>query len=173
MALIVETGTGVVDANSYITVAEATAYHTLYGNTDWAGDDATLEQALIVSCLALDLLYGPKYVSQRLTNTQPLLFPRYAFTDNTGQTHTSNVIPKRLKDAQAELALLYIQGVDVFPEENQTTGITQESIKLGDIQTSTTYSKAPQKATFDGFRKIDITLYPLLKINGPVLAFSR
>lgn len=171
--LIVEDGTEVANAHSYVTLAEANAYHTLYGNTDWDGDDATLDQALIVACLSLELLYGPKYLSQRVTNTQPLLYPRFAFYDQLQQLHAQGSIPKKLKDAQCELALMYLLGTDLFPEENQASGIAQESIKVGDIQTSTTYQKQPKKSAYDGFRKVDITMYPLLKINGPTLAFSR
>lgn len=36
MALIVETGAGLTNSNSYATVAEATTYHADHGNADWA-----------------------------------------------------------------------------------------------------------------------------------------
>ena len=35
MALIVEDGTGLANAESYVSVADATTYHTNYGNTAW------------------------------------------------------------------------------------------------------------------------------------------
>ena len=154
-------------------MVEAAAYHTLYGNTDWDGDDATLDNAMLTAMRSLELLYGPRLVGYRLSATQDLSFPRYMFTDHLGKLHTQSSIPSRIKEAQFELALMHLMGTDLFPEENQSTGIAQESVKVGDIQTSTTYTKQAKKSTFDGFRKIDITLYPLLKVNGPILAFSR
>lgn len=46
MALTVEDGTGLVDADSFVTLEEADAYHTAAGSTNWTGTDESKEQAL-------------------------------------------------------------------------------------------------------------------------------
>lgn len=39
--LIVEDGTGIANADSYVSVAEADAYHVAFGNDLWAAIDPT------------------------------------------------------------------------------------------------------------------------------------
>jgi hypothetical protein len=175
MALIIETGNKQAGANSYVTVEFADAYHSTYGNTDWAGDTTLKEQALIVACQSLELLYGPKYASSRQEGVQSLLWPRYSFYDRNGNTRIAEAIPAELKNAQAELALMYLNGAGLFPEGNTTASIAQEQVSVGDISTSTTYNKAgkQEQATYEGFRKIDLLLWPILKGRQSITFMSR
>ena len=46
MALIVEDGSGKLDSESYISVADCTTYCTAHGLTAWTGTDAAKETAL-------------------------------------------------------------------------------------------------------------------------------
>jgi hypothetical protein len=174
MALIVETGGGLATANSYCDVAYADAYHTGIANADWAGDTTTKEQALIVACQSLDLLYGPRFVSAREEGEQALLWPRYPFIDRNGNTRTTG-IPVELKKAQAELALMYLLGANLFPEGNSVLDVQSETVKVGEISTSTTYvnSGRTEMATFDGFRKVELILWPLMKGRQSIVRFSR
>jgi hypothetical protein len=166
MALIIETGSKVAGANSYVDVTFADTYHTTFGNADWTGaDNSSKEQALIIACQSLELLYGPKYISTQLPGTQVLLWPRYPFYDRNGNVRLSAAIPVELKNAQAELALMSLLGSAMFPEGNVALVVDSESVKVGDIATSTTYSKTAKVdvATYEGFRKIDLLLWTLLK----------
>jgi hypothetical protein len=174
MSLIVETGNHEPGANSYCSVQHADVYHALYGNSDWAGDTASKELALIVACQSLDLLYGPKFLSAPLEENDSLLWPRYPYYDKNGKVRNTGV-PKEVLDAQAELALMYMAGVDVFPEGSVRGAVASESVTVGDISTSTTYTATGKKevATYDGFRKIDLLLWPVLKGRVGLTFLSR
>jgi len=172
--LITETGAVIANANTYITLAEANTYHTLYGNTNWQGTDAEKEQALVLACQSLDNLYGPRYLSGLLPNsTQALLFPRMYFVDNNGIIVNQNQIPKSIKNAQAELALKALLNENMFPEENTNAGVASESVKVGEITTSTSYARRPETSSFDGYKKIDTLLYPVLRFKHQPIKLSR
>ena len=47
MAFVTEDGTGLAEANSYVSVAEADAYHADRGNAAWIGEDSAKQSALI------------------------------------------------------------------------------------------------------------------------------
>jgi hypothetical protein len=92
MSLVVESGNGDSNSESYISVADATTYiNTFYFPTDplsilWttalasnSGAGTTCEIALRRSTRDLDTVYGPSYWSDRLTSSQALLFPREPF----------------------------------------------------------------------------------------------
>jgi hypothetical protein len=169
ITLIVEDGTKVVGANSYLTLAEAEGYHSLYGNTDWAdaADDEVRKQALVLATKAVDLLYGSKYLSFMYPDSnQPLLFPRAYFWDNTGRIIPEHTIPLSLKDAVSEIALMQINGANIFPMQSTSGLVKSDNVKLGSLGVVTDYIRAPEGETFDGFRKIDILMLPLLRKPG-------
>ena len=74
MALVVEDGTGLSTAESYISVADADTYHSDRGNALWTGTDAVKEEALRQATEYLDATYDWKG-SISLT-TQALNWPR-------------------------------------------------------------------------------------------------
>lgn len=163
--MIVETGLQEVGANSYIDVAFADSYHATYGNDSWTGTTEEKEKALVIACQSLDLLYGPKFLSNRLEGNQSLLFPRYPFTDRNGNARIKQEVPIEVKKAQAELALMFINGTDLFPEGNDAGRIESETVKVGDISTSTSYTNTQKNeaASYEGFRKIDLLLWNITK----------
>ena len=173
MTIIVETGANVTNANSYTSVADADAYHLLYANTDWAGDNDTKEQALVMACRSVDLLYGPYYNSAPLEGVQSLLWPRYAFYDKYAKSRAQSTIPVELKQAQAEIALMYMNGVNIFPMANTQSDVAEESVQIGDIKTQTKYRKPTEQERFESFRKIDLILTPILKLTSNSVSMSR
>ena len=173
--IIVETGLKVTGANSYIDVAFADEYHFLYANDSWTGENADKEKALIVAAQSIDLLYGPKYLSSRLEGNQSMLWPRYPFCDRFGNMRSVQEVPIEIKRAQAELALMYMNGIDLFPEGNNTIRVESESVKVGDISTTTSYSKGGKTdaATYEGFRKVDLLLWVVTKGTKTTLRLVR
>lgn len=79
MALVTEDGTGRADAESYISVADATAYHAGRGNAAWAAvaSDEVREQLLRRATDYMEQSYRSRWAGMRLSVTQALSWPRY------------------------------------------------------------------------------------------------
>lgn len=111
MALIVEDGTVVSGAESYISVADADTYWAKRNNSTWASASTTeKEAALRHACKYLDQQYS--WIGSRIEAFQPLNWPRVL--DIPQSTSWLNIevlvegiytVPTALKDAQCELAL--------------------------------------------------------------------
>lgn len=138
MTLIVEDGTGLVDAESYISVADATAYHAKRGNAGWANviDDATRETLLIKATDYMVAAYRNRWAGTRKTPTQALDFPRYNVPiQDSGLVYMSfvspNVVPNQVRFACAELALRAIDG-DLMPDLTQT--VIREKVDVIEVE---------------------------------------
>lgn len=109
MALVVEDGTGLTNAESYIDVAFADAYFLKRGNTEW--DLIINKESRIV--LAMDYIENNyTYQGTKLVSTQALQFPRLI----NGET----VYPIALKNAVCELALKSNED-DLLADTDKTT----------------------------------------------------
>lgn len=164
MPFVVEDGTGLSNATSYTTVAEADAYFDGLG-TSWAAtgeDTANKQVALNQATAALDLLYGQQYRGYPLTSVQALLFPRTVFTINGTQDVIG--IPVLLKKAVFETAVKYVNGDNIFPDLNEAAVVKSKSVTLGDLSKSVDYAEAGTREQLQGFYKIELLLKPLL--NG-------
>jgi len=104
MAIVVEDGTVVTGANSYVTEAELTAYAVARGITI-ASDP---EELLIKS---MDYVEGLIYQGYKYTSDQPLQWPRSAVILD-GYYLDADEIPQLLKDGQMESALSVENDVD-------------------------------------------------------------
>ncbi len=107
MSLILETGEGIPDSNSYLNVTEA---ETIL--TDLGYETFPSESVLINPSLYIDGYLDPS--SFILTEDQGLMWPRQAFTDNQGRTVKG--IPKALKRAVAIIAVEFMEE-DLFDVE--------------------------------------------------------
>src|SRR6478609_374842 len=173
---IVEDGSGLVDSTSYMSVADADSYHALYGNLEWTSvTDADLkESALVRATKAIDLLYGEQFQSFPLTHSayiQSLLWPRLTVIINGIQIVTTGQMPKQLKDATAEVALMALNGVDVVAKPSRQAGITSAQTQLDTLSSSVTYQKPVKTEQFTGFWKIEQILKPLLVADGSTPSF--
>lgn len=142
MALIVEDGTGLADAESYVSVAVFKTYCLGRGMDITGMTDAIIEQKLR---LAADYVDGRwEFKGTRLLSTQALEFPRDSLVDRSG--HTITGVPKRLKDAVCDLAqAAYAEG-DLFSNLDRGGRVVSETV--GPI--STTYAAdAPATKVFD------------------------
>ena len=114
MALIVSDGTGLVDADSYISLADARAYAVKYGYS-LPDDDTQAEIALRKGAVYVGLFEG-SFSGSRLEDTQSLSFPRadcYKCISGNQTYITSDSIPLEIQHAQVIAANYYGQGVDV------------------------------------------------------------
>jgi hypothetical protein len=106
MALVTEDGTGLPNAESYASVADADTYWSGRGAPSaWTGlATDSKEAALRLGTEYLGQQYAGLWQGDRLTSTQALDWPRAGLVlDNISQA--SNVVPVALKRATIELAL--------------------------------------------------------------------
>ena len=102
MALIVETGSLVTGANSYVTLAEARAYALARGVT-LSAVDATLE-AIVLQAMDFFESHGARFKGERIERDQALSWPRAgAVIENWSWSSTE--IPRQVLNA--ELALIF------------------------------------------------------------------
>lgn len=149
MTIIVENGTIVSGANSYVSEAELTAYATARGVTL----SLDTEQLLI---RAMDYIEAQIYLGYKFTSTQPLQWPRSGvYVDS--YLVDSDVIPTELKNGQMETALAIDNGQDPLADIARTT----KSETVGSL--SVTYADNAASTTL--VRKISSSLKKLLA-NG-------
>jgi hypothetical protein len=172
MALIVEDGTGKADAESFISVADATTYHTNRGNSAWTGlaSDTIREQHLRKATDYIEEVYRLRWKGQLKTTSQSLAWPRAwveredfyvtssAIPDVNGNFYyPDDEVPTEVKNACAELALRSIDG-QLSPDLTQ--GVKREKVDVLEVEYDTT---SPQ---YTRYRAIDNMLAPLLKSTG-------
>lgn len=129
MALIVEDGTGLVDAESYISVTEADLYHANRGNASWSLLSTTEKEiALRKATEYLDATYCWKGDIASLS--QALNFPRENICDNQGR-ELDNIIPVQLKNTTAQVGLIAIDS-ELVPNTTRSDHVKRE--KVGELE---------------------------------------
>ena len=164
MSLIVEDGTGLAGAESYISVANADTYHANRGNTLWATMTVTeREQALRRSADYFLQAYRGGWKGNRLTTTQALDWPRaWVQLDDVAYANyayfiPNNTVPVTVANAQAEMAFAAASG-ELNP--SQSRGILKEII--GPLTTE--YD--PYSPENIRYPKVDTMLKPYLTNGG-------
>lgn len=161
MALIVEDGTGLANAESYLSVADATTYHTNMGNsTAWAavGVTAVQEAMLRRATNYLRSRYYNMWEGTAVATAQRLDWPRSGVPTRDGYgALASNTVPEEVKNACAELALKAFSA-DLMPDESQA--VKRE--KIGPIEVE--YNEySPSSPSYVA---IDAMLAPLLRAGA-------
>lgn len=140
IAVIVEDGSIVANANSYGSVADADAYHTDRGNADWAAlspDEKAIR--MIRATDYIDQRFGGRFIGLIINDEQMLAWPRLdtgtAAFDYNFETELG-VIPRKLKYACFEYALRAETALAPDPVVTDT-GVTTVTIKdkVGPIET--------------------------------------
>lgn len=128
MPLVVEDGTGLANAESYISVADADARHAAFGNSAWSGDNAAKEAALRRATAYIEQTYRGRWTGRRMTSVQALSWPRYDVVAD-GFLVPSSVVPDDVANAVADLAARALTS-DLAPD--QTRGLIRK--KIGPIE---------------------------------------
>lgn len=102
MSIVVEDGSGLANAEAYISVADADTYHGNRGNAAWAALATSAKEAALRQ--ATDFMATLRWSGVRATATQALDWPR-AGTELNGFPIAANVVPAAVARACAELAL--------------------------------------------------------------------
>ena len=104
MTLVVENGTGLANANAYLTLAEADAYFQARNNTVWQQKtNPDKEAAILYATSFLDSNFY--WLGHIKVYNQAIGWPRILVYDKDYRNIDSDSVPRRVKDATAELAL--------------------------------------------------------------------
>ena len=146
MAFVVQNDTGTaVGANSYCDETFFTAYFTDMGIDVSAYSSAQVQAALVAASRYLDSRY--RWVGEKMNRDQTTKWPRWGAADEDG--YTISVVPIPVKQATCEAAYRNLQGVSLLPDPTYNasgTMLASETVKVGPIQESYTYTKAPGSA---------------------------
>jgi hypothetical protein len=162
MSLIVETGSGASNSESYISVADASTYHTNRGNSEWAAlaSDTVREQALRRATDYMEQVYRLRWLGYRKLESQALSWPRDEvqradFTYlNQFAFYPDDEVPTEVKNACAELALRASTD-DLLPDLTQ--GIIRERVDVLETEYDKYSSQLPR------YSAIDRMLMPFLR----------
>jgi len=133
MALTIVATAGSASANSYCTVAEASAYNEAHvSGATWSdADPEDQKRALIMATRQLDAYLSWSGVAT--TDSQVLAWPRTGMIDPvTEDVIGEDVIPQRLKNAVAEQARLLLVRDRSAESDTDVSGIA--SITAGSVQ---------------------------------------
>lgn len=137
--IIVEDGSIVPNANSYVSVAELEQYTTDRGII-------LLSDASQSLLKAMDYLETLSYKGRKTERTQPLQWPRKGVVID-GYLVRDDEIPQLLKNAQMQLAVSIDQGVD--PLETQEQSVVREKVDVIEVEYSEFSSSSPIIKSFN------------------------
>lgn len=145
--LVVEDGTGLDNAESYVSVADSTLILSKYKATpEWdAATEEEKEQALRYATLWLDNNFSWYSTISKTENalgitSQALGWPRMAYYTNDNRYVGDESVPDKVKQATAMLAAEHLSK----PLDTQEDGIKSESIGGASV----TYTSSSGKRTF-------------------------
>lgn len=134
MALIVEDGTGRADADSLVSLEEADVYHAQLGNAGWesqsgvSDSEELKEQALRRASRFISDSFKFKGYPKN-GRTQNLAWPRFYVDDDEDYSIPSNEIPREIKRAVYEVALVELENPGaMYPVVTQTDRVKREKV---------------------------------------------
>jgi hypothetical protein len=174
VALIVEDGTGLSNAESYLSVADADSYfETMRGDestyaADWGAVSTTT--AIKEACLRwatrlIDRHWA--FDGEKSTTTQKLRWPRSYVEDIEGDEIDGDIIPEDLQHATAEMARALL--VDPERVEDQEVGLSSLSVAV--IQLA--FDKYDRAGTLPGPVKRLLSSFGTLRGGGQGRSVER
>lgn len=127
-------------AVAYISVAEADAYFAERGITDWTGDETAKEHAIVKGADYLEREYYGRWVGYRAKQEQSMSWPRTYVEDLDGYAIPADEIPRNVKWANAEAALLSLTGTNLEPVLERGGKYTSLKSKAGPVEEEIEYS---------------------------------
>lgn len=166
MAFVSEDGTGLSNANSYITVAYADAYFSDRGVAAWTGSNEQKQNYLIRASDYIDLRFGPRFIGCKKVATQALSWPRIVNGVDT--------FPEAIKKAVCEYALRAISAALAPDPQIHASGqaVTAKEEKVGPIEETTRFSQWASNNSIMMFRPYpaaDALLGPWVYYVGRVI----
>lgn len=142
MALIVEDGTGLSTAESYISTTDADTYIAAYkgANTTWDGaTDATKEIAARQATQYIDGVYN--WQGEIYSSGQALDWPRNYVYNDRGLMEVG--IPTKLEQATAEVMFLIVTGVTITENVDRSKQTKREKVDVIEVEYEAGASQQP------------------------------
>ena len=139
MTIIVETGAGIANAESYASVAYADAYFAARIGS-WDSSEAHKEQCLRLATDHIDAIYGQRFKGTKSTLAQALQWPRVGVWVD-GYELPVDQIPVDIQRACCEFAY---QANTTSLAPNLTQGIVREKIDVIEVEYDTNSRRLPQ-----------------------------
>lgn len=156
MDLIVEDGTGINDADSFVSLVHARDFADKYGIT-LPADDKDVEVSLRQAYLHL-LTYEKDLQGSRATETQNNIFPRTGVKSNCVDVDIDS-IPEAVKRANIYAASAISEGYSTNAVDTQEV---QDSFSLEGVM-SISYKDGTSTKLNKSIQGVDNSLYPLTK----------
>lgn len=162
----VEDGTGLLDANAYVSIAFATTYLTERDKLDWLPlVDTKKEAAIILATDYIEVRFGKYFLGEKLVEDSALSFPR------TGISTFYDGLPLVLQKACVEYAYR-AKDAPLAPDPAiDETGLVLKgrSVRVGPIIDNVFYSsdRSSVPRTIKPYPMADMLLAPLLASNQP------
>jgi len=138
---IVEDGTGLPDANSYVSVAEADAFHADRNNAAWTGADAVKQAALVKATDYVSQKYDTRWKDMPDTDEQGLYWPVTCIDG----------IPARLKQA---VCLLALEALSAELNPTQGRAVKREKVDVIEIEYMDNALPGNNRPAIDGLLKV-------------------
>lgn len=174
MAIVVEDGTGLSTAETFVSVADADAYHLARANSAWALlTTPNKEAALRKAADYMEAVYRERWAGYRVNTTQALSWPRYevpikdaASAMNYGglSYYPYDAVPVIVANACASLALR-ASAADLAPDVTRVT--TRE--RVGEIEVEYAAGAAP----YARYREIDLALSAFMAGSANSIRVAR
>lgn len=140
LSFIIEDGTIVAGATSYVTVAELKQYWDNYGYDYSALSDGDIELLLNKATKTIDAQYINQWPGYREDEDQVLEWPRSAAFYTDGYNIAETIIPVELKNGVSEMAQALNNGADLQPVVSTPGIIEEEYVRVDVIQQRRKYS---------------------------------
>jgi len=158
MELIVEDGSGVVGANSYVSADDYLTWAAARGLPELEQEQVEIAAVQAVDYLQIEVCYS----GYRVDEEQALEYPRTSVYIN-GVLFADDAVPSQLKQAQMHLMSAVLSGVPLMPNVSGNAADYVVKEKVGPIET--TFADATVFNGRTSFTAVERLLAPLLGRN--------
>lgn len=152
--LTVEDGTGLPNAESYVSTAELASYLSKWGLKGVTSVTADQEVLLRKATRAVDAIYS--FIGNQASNEQTLQWPRVGRDVPPG-------VPQSLKDATCEMAYVYVSGDPLAPQAAGSSGLVEITKQVDSLKTTKKWADGQYTdAASNSIRKVTFVIQPLL-----------
>jgi len=167
MAFVVETGSGLTNANAYVSVAAFKSYHDDRGNSYAGYADAAIEKAIVRASDYLDFRFT--FIGYRTLVTQSMEFPRENAYYRDGRKAMG--VPAEIAQACSEYALRALAAPLAPDPITDASGrsVILERKQLGPLEVEKEFSRDGSASSFKPYPAVDAMLRELV-ITGNFVA---